>query len=463
MRRLGGAIALGLIAIGGLTGGVSSERAQVDGPLPTVPMSDAIASPPSVASGRADNPPTLADTPPARFTALPVPDSPPEPEPEPTTATGAPDASTPSSRASETRSWTAIVKPGQTLDGLLREAGLDAGTRADIASAFASEYDVRKLRPGHRLSVVYDAEGEPEAVSLVIDDGVRIDVELAGQLIGRTVMPEVLAFDEARELSVAGSLYATLARADVPTSFAVELARLLRATIDVRKLRGGERLRILWSRDELENGAPVGRPSLSYAALDAAGDRFEIVRTGTTAAARTTLYVNGTASRSFIVPVEGGRLSSAFGPRKHPVYADMRLHAGVDFAAARGAPIAATAAGDVSFIGWRRGYGQVVELAHGADTMTRYAHLSAVAKGLAVGDRVSAGTLIGEVGETGTTTSPNLHYEVRVANRPVDPLGAVELGSDTSALSSAAALDATRSRFGNALERAGTELVAERS
>ena len=334
---LGGAIAVGLIVIGGLSGGVPSERVSAEGPVATIPMSDLISGPPSVARERARAPAPSADEPPALPAPVPVPDPSLEPEPEPATTAGATGGPGPSSEDSTTRSWTAIVEPGQTLDGLLGEAGLDAGTRADVATALSSEYDLRKLRPGHRLSVVYDTGGAPEAVSLSVDDGVRIDVELADRPISRTVVPEVLVFDEARELSVAGSLYATLARADVPTSFAVELARLLRATIDVRKLRGGERLRILWSRGELEGGAPAGRPRLSYAALGAAGDRFEIVRTGT-ASGRTTLYVNGTASRLFVVPVEGGRLSSVFGPRKHPVYADMRLHAGVDFAAARGAP-----------------------------------------------------------------------------------------------------------------------------
>ena len=163
------------------------------------------------------------------------------------------------------------------------------------------------------------------------------------------------------------------------------------------------------------------------------------------------------------MPVEGGRLSSAFGPRTHPIYADLRLHAGVDFAAAKGTPIAATAAGNVSFIGWRGGYGRVVELAHASDTMTRYAHLSAVAAGLEVGDRVPAGAPIGAVGETGTATSPNLHYEVRVADRPVDPLGAVDLVPLDGTSSMASELAATRSRFEAALEEASTELVAERS
>ncbi|SFP85064.1 M23 family metallopeptidase, partial [Tranquillimonas alkanivorans] len=124
----------------------------------------------------------------------------------------------------------------------------------------------------------------------------------------------------------------------------------------------------------------------------------------------------------FAQPVEGARLSSVFGRRKHPVYGNVRMHTGVDFAAARGTSVRATAPGRISFIGWRGGYGRVVEIAHGADTLTRYAHLSAVPKGLAKGQRVMAGDMIGRVGATGTATGPNLHYEVRVDGRPTDPL-----------------------------------------
>jgi murein DD-endopeptidase MepM/ murein hydrolase activator NlpD len=98
------------------------------------------------------------------------------------------------------------------------------------------------------------------------------------------------------------------------------------------------------------------------------------------------------------------------------------MHTGVDFAAARGTPVQATAPGRVSFIGRRGGYGRVVEIAHGSDTLTRYAHLSAVPDGLTQGQRVMAGDTIGRVGATGTATGPNLHYEVLVNGRPTDPL-----------------------------------------
>lgn len=359
--------------------------------------------------------------------------------------------------------WTVTVQAGQTLDGLLGDAGFDAGARAGIAAALSLEYDVRRIRPGHRLSVKFGADGSPEAMSLEVNDGVRIDMDLVGKPVGRTVVPTTSWVDEARELAVDGSLYASLDQAAVPPGFAVEMARLLRETYDVRRdLKGGERLRVLWSRQVLEDGSSIGRPRLTYVALDAEGTRLEIVWSQENRA-QTTLYVDGEVSRSFLVPAKGGRLSSAFGPRKHPVYADVRVHTGVDFAAVLGAPIVTTASGDVSFIGWRSGYGRVVEIAHGSDIITRYAHLNAVTEGLALGDRVSTGTVIGEVGETGTTTSPNLHYEVRVADQPVDPLGAINLSSGTGVQDAAAQLAVSRSRFAATLDGSDPERVAERS
>ena len=360
--------------------------------------------------------------------------------------------------------WMVTVQAGQTLDELLREVGLNARQRAEIATALTGEYDVRRIRPGHQLSVTFGANGAPDAISLAVDDGVRIDMDLVGKPVGRTVVPTTSWVDEARELTIDGSLYASLDQAAVPAVFAVEMARLLRETYDVRRdLRGGERLRVLWSRQVLEDGSPIGLPRLSYIALDAAETRLEIVWSQEDRN-QTTLYVDGEVSRSFFVPVESGRLSSTFGPRKHPIYADVRLHVGVDFAAALGAPIVTTASGDVSFIGWRSGYGRVVEISHGSDIIIRYAHLNAVAEGLALGDRVSTGTIIGEVGETGTTTSPNLHYEVRVADQPVDPLlGTIDLSSDAGAQNATTQLAVSRTRFATTLDGPGPGLVAERS
>ena len=346
-------------------------------------------------------------------------------------------------------SWEATVETGDTLDELLSRADMEAQTRAEVALALAAEYDLRRLRPGHRLSVDFRPDGTPSVVTLAVDDGVRIEVTLDGTIAGRSITPRGSTVERAGQFEVSGSIYASLDTAGVPARFAVDLAQVLGDSVDFRRdLQGGEGLSILWGQAVLPDGSEIGQPSMSYAALDLGDDQFEIVWAEEDSG-RATVYLNGEILRTVAPPVEGARLSSVFGQRKHPIYGNMRMHTGVDYAAAAGTPIAATAPGRVSFIGWRSGYGRVVEIAHGSDTMTRYAHLSAVSEGLAVGNRVAARETIGQVGETGTATAPNLHYEVRVDGQPIDPLGEELLASADSRDTGDATqtLEETRTRF----------------
>ncbi len=127
-----------------------------------------------------------------------------------------------------------------------------------------------------------------------------------------------------------------------------------------------------------------------------------------------------------ILPLRGGRLTSGFGMRYHPILHVSRLHAGVDFPAASGTPVYATGDGRVSFAGTRSGYGNVVELDHPlAGRRTRYAHLSRFAEGVREGTAVHRGQLIAYSGNTGLSTAPHLHYEVRrlADDTPLDPVG----------------------------------------
>jgi murein DD-endopeptidase MepM/ murein hydrolase activator NlpD len=101
----------------------------------------------------------------------------------------------------------------------------------------------------------------------------------------------------------------------------------------------------------------------------------------------------------------------------------MRPHNGIDLAAPTGTPVIATAPGRVLFMGRQGGYGQVIEVEHDTGAISRYTHLSRFSPQLVVGDLVNAGESLGEVGSSGVATGPNLHYEVRVNNQPVDPLG----------------------------------------
>jgi murein DD-endopeptidase MepM/ murein hydrolase activator NlpD len=117
------------------------------------------------------------------------------------------------------------------------------------------------------------------------------------------------------------------------------------------------------------------------------------------------------------------RVSSKFGKRMHPIHKRWKLHNGIDFAAPTGTPIRATGDGVVEFIGRKGGYGKTIVLRHPNNITTLFAHQSRFAKGLKKGVRVAQGEIIGFVGSTGWSTGPHLHYEFRVNNKPVDPLG----------------------------------------
>ena len=317
--------------------------------------------------------------------------------------------------------WSREIASGDTLDGLLAEAGLTGPDRTETSLAISAEYDLRRLRPGHVLTVEMSANGSPRRVALDVDDGVRVEATFGDTLSTRVVSPEPEIVVLAGTTSIESSIFAALEDSGIPPRFAVDLAQMLGGTVDFRRdLGGGETLRLLWREARVE-GDTIGQPKIAFASLDLGDALYEVVwpKDGT---GRATMYLNGEAVRVFAEPVKGARLSSVFGRRKHPIYGNVRMHTGVDFAAPRGTSVRATAPGRIAFIGRRGGYGRVVELAHGPETMTRYAHLSAVPDGLAEGQRVSAGDIIGRVGATGTATGPNLHYEVRVDGRPTDPL-----------------------------------------
>lgn len=131
-------------------------------------------------------------------------------------------------------------------------------------------------------------------------------------------------------------------------------------------------------------------------------------------------------------PAPGKAISSMFGPRSDPLLGTPALHAGMDFRASTGAPIKATGAGKVVTAGWNGGYGKMVEIDHGNGLRTRYAHMSRVA--VAKGDTVAPGDVIGQVGSTGRSTGPHLHYEVRRNGTALNPYKFIKAGKAIASL-----------------------------
>ncbi|MFD2264636.1 M23 family metallopeptidase [Lacibacterium aquatile] len=126
--------------------------------------------------------------------------------------------------------------------------------------------------------------------------------------------------------------------------------------------------------------------------------------------------------KGFIVPVKGGRMTSGFGWRVHPILKDVRFHNGVDFAVARGTPVVAAKEGTIVSVSWHKTYGRLVRIRHADGYETVYAHLNSFAPGLVAGKKVRQGQQIGSVGTSGYATGPHLYWEVYLHGEAQDPL-----------------------------------------
>ena len=174
-----------------------------------------------------------------------------------------------------------------------------------------------------------------------------------------------------------------------------------------------------------ERGNVIRRGDVLYAALNGKAVNKSFYRF-TTPDEKVTDYfqANGESSTKFLMktPINGARLSSRFGKRRHPISGYTRLHKGTDFAAPTGTPIYAAGNGVVERASRYGGYGHYVRIRHAKGYKTAYAHMSRYGRGVRAGRSVRQGQIIGYVGSTGASTGPHLHYEVYKNGRAVDAM-----------------------------------------
>jgi murein DD-endopeptidase MepM/ murein hydrolase activator NlpD len=237
------------------------------------------------------------------------------------------------------------------------------------------------------------------------------------------------ASDESRIVARTGQidhdLHDALTQADLPADIVAQLEHLFAGRLDAaRAAVPGDGFRVIYERAD-QSDAVTRRPHLTAAEVRL-GDRtytaLWFIAPGTTHGEYYAFDGSLLPGEPFAMPLDYERISSPFGVRMHPVFGEERFHTGVDLTAHAGAPVLAAAAGTVEFAGVLSGYGRHVVINHGDGYTTCYAHLSSFARGLREGMQIAQGERIGSVGRTGVATGPHLHYEVRINEKPVDPM-----------------------------------------
>jgi murein DD-endopeptidase MepM/ murein hydrolase activator NlpD len=190
-----------------------------------------------------------------------------------------------------------------------------------------------------------------------------------------------------------------------------------------RDLHPGDRFVLLFEEEFHEDGRFARAGAVQMARLDLADKTIAMYRFEASDGTVDYYDRDGISARRVLMrtPIDGARLSSGFGARRHPILGYTRMHKGVDFAAPTGTPIYAAGDGTVEIVETERGFGKYIRIRHNGQLSTAYAHMSRFAR-LAPGARVKQGEIIGYVGSTGRSTGPHLHYEVLVDGAQVNPL-----------------------------------------
>ncbi|HUB65575.1 MAG TPA: M23 family metallopeptidase [Methylocella sp.] len=343
------------------------------------------------------------------------------------------------SQATQMAERLVVVRHGDTLESVLRSAGIARNQITGIIAAFGAPPGQAPVAEGARLKLLFaDPDGSGAMTTLArlsVYSGETLETNIAINDHGGYVQvtpprhpakqPNPDESDDADDtdgMRLYDSLYETALKQEIPRSVIDELVRIFANDVDMgRAVSGGDSFEAFYDNSE----EAEGHNQLLYASITARNETFRYYRFQTPDDGLIDYYdQDGRSSRKFLVrmPLIGGRFTSGFGLRFHPILGYSRPHTGVDWAAPIGTPIFAAGNGTIIKAGWDAGYGRRIEIQHANGYITTYNHMSGFARGATEGAHVRQGQVIGYLGQTGLATGPHLHYEILVNGHFVDPM-----------------------------------------
>ncbi len=322
------------------------------------------------------------------------------------------------------------MQEGETFSQILRKTELNDSEIQEIIKLTREKIDLNKLNIGTKIETLSSMKnGNLFIQNIIIYPDKESEVSLfrnnnkfeikSNQL---RLYPELVY----QEVEIQNSIFESLINVDTPENIIMEFVQLFSFDIDFqREIRQGNKIKIFYEKfnDEKQNFVKTG--PINFAEIQLHNHSYELYRFENENEKLLGYFDSEgkSATKALMkTPINGARLSSGYGMRKHPILGYNKKHQGVDFAAPIGTPIMAAGTGHIEFVGNNGGAGKYIRIKHMNGYKTAYAHLSKYASGINKNVKVKQGQTIGYVGSTGLSTGPHLHYEVWFNGKRINPM-----------------------------------------
>lgn len=321
------------------------------------------------------------------------------------------------------------LSAGQSFIALLKPYGMSERQVFNLQKIMAPEVNLSQLPVGQKVKIGI-TEGKLSSITLATGFAQRLNVSMTKPWHKRFYHLDTYQSEAVHDVVITQSLYESLVDDSVPLDVINQTITVFSHFVDFqREIHQGDALTMMYDKailsvkDGLQQQLEKAG-QLKFARLQNQGEDLAVYHHHIEGEQSGFYFADGRPAQSFLLktPLNGARLSSTFGSRKHPILGYTRLHAGLDFGAPVGTPIFAAGNGTIKKAGWGGGFGNRVVIRHANGYDTLYAHLNGFAKGVKPGTRVRQGEVIGYLGNTGLSQARHLHYEVHKHGKPINPL-----------------------------------------
>ena len=318
------------------------------------------------------------------------------------------------------------VSDGETFDNILRLYFVKDKEIVEIKKQLSNKINLNKLSTDHKIKFTLDQSNnliKNFTFQISNKEKVYLKRDINNNQFDQKILVTKLKKNTIyKENSIIQSLYKSASDKKIPANIIIEFARIYGFQVDFqRDIRKRDSFQILFEVFKDDNGKVIETGEILFANLKLSGINNSLYFFNEDGS-RGHYDKSGKSVKKALMktPINGARLSSPFGMRKHPIDGFNKMHRGTDFAAPMGTPIMASGDGVIKKAGWCGGGGNCVVIKHNSTYQTVYAHMSKFAGGIRSGVRVKQAQIIGYVGSTGKSTGPHLHYEVIVNGRKIN-------------------------------------------